>query len=205
LNQTDGPLPAFLHLLTLVTGFVDAVSVLKYGHVFVANMTGNVVFIGFALAGAPGISLGGSLVALAAFLLGAVFGGRLARRFGSQRGNLLAGPADAIVILAALGVSMGLQNSVARKLGIADLTTTVLTMTLTGIAADSSLAGGTNPRLARRITAVVTMLGGALAGAWIVLHASVPIALFAAATVVTIAGICAVVSGRKGPSWVRGA
>jgi uncharacterized membrane protein YoaK (UPF0700 family) len=224
LNQTNGPLPAFLHLLTLVTGFVDAVSVLKYGHVFVANMTGNVVFIGFALAGAPGISLGGSLVALAAFLLGAVFGGRLSRRFAAQRGNLLAvaaafkvplivvaavvsllWPAKAILILAALGVSMGLQNAVARKLGIADLTTTVLTMTLTGIAADSSFAGGTNPRLARRSTAVVTMLIGALAGAWIVLHASVPIALFSAAGIVTIAGICAVVSGRNGPSWVRSA
>jgi uncharacterized membrane protein YoaK (UPF0700 family) len=223
-NDPDGPLPLFLHLLTLVTGFVDAVSVLAYGHVFVANMTGNVVFIGFALAGAPGISLGGSVVALVAFLVGAAVGGRLGRRFASQRGDLLAvaaafkvplilvaafvsfaWPADAIVILAALGVSMGLQNAVARKLGIADLTTTVLTMTLTGIAADSSLAGGTNPRLARRIAAVITMLGGALAGAWIVLHAGVTPALVTAAAIVATAGLCAHVSGRNGPSWVRGA
>ena len=213
-----------MHLLTLATGFVDAVSVLKFGHVFVANMTGNVVFIGFALAGAPGISLGGSLVALAAFLFGAVFGGRLSRRFASHRANLLAvaaafkvplilaaaivsvlRPANAFAILAALGVSMGLQNAVARNLGIADVTTTVLTMTLTGIAADSSFAGGTNPRLARRITAVITMMAGAFLGGWIVLRASVGSALFTAATIVAIAGIAALVAGRKDPSWVRGA
>ena len=41
------------------------------GRVFVANMTSNIVFIGFAMARAPGYSLGGSLVALAAFLVGA--------------------------------------------------------------------------------------------------------------------------------------
>ena len=212
-----------MHLLTIVTGFVDAVSVLNYGHVFVANMTGNVVFIGFALAGAPGISLVGSLVALGAFLLGAVFGGRLGRRFASHRGNLLAvaaafkvpliliaavvsivRPTDAIAVLAALGISMGLQSAVARKVGIADVTTTVLTMTLTGMAADSSLAGGTNPRLARRLTTTVTMLAGAVLGASIVLHASVTSALFTAATLVAIVGIGALIWGRKLPSWAGG-
>lgn len=223
LNDSQGPLPSLLHLLTLVTGFVDAVSVLKYGHVFVANMTGNVVFIGFALAGAPGISLGGSLVALAAFLLGAVLGGRLGRRFASHRGNLLAvaaackvpllllaaivslvQPENAILILAALGISMGVQNAVARKLGIADVTTTVLTMTLTSIAADSSLAGGSNPRFARRLTAIATMLFGALLGAWCVLHGSVPISLFIATAIVATTGIGALVYGRSAPDWVRG-
>ena len=202
---------------------MDAVSVLKYGHVFVANMTGNVVFIGFALAGAPGISLGGSLVALAAFLVGAVFGGRLGRRFASNRGNLLAiaaalkvpliliaaivsavRPADAIVILAALGISMGIQNAVARKLGIVDVTTTVLTMTLTAIAADSSFAGGTNPRLARRITATIAMLAGAVLGAWIVLHASVTAALLGAAAIVAITGVSAIVLSTRDRSWVGG-
>jgi hypothetical protein len=33
--------------LTVVTGTVDAVSILSLGRVFVANMTGNVVFVGF--------------------------------------------------------------------------------------------------------------------------------------------------------------
>jgi hypothetical protein len=37
-------LPAMLLTLTVVTGVVDAASYLSLGHVFVANMTGNVVF-----------------------------------------------------------------------------------------------------------------------------------------------------------------
>ena len=49
-----GPLPALLLILTAVSGVVDAVSILSLGRVFVANMTGNVVFVGFAIAGAPG-------------------------------------------------------------------------------------------------------------------------------------------------------
>ena len=59
-----GPLPPLLIAMTLVTGLVDAFSYLVLGHVFVANMTGNVVFLAFALAGAPGFSILASLVAL---------------------------------------------------------------------------------------------------------------------------------------------
>ena len=70
-SPRHGPLPALLLVLTVATGVVDAVSILALGRVFIANMTGNVVFIGFALAGAPGFSLAASLLALAGFLLGA--------------------------------------------------------------------------------------------------------------------------------------
>src|SRR5262249_13137106 len=72
------PLPAALYALTFVTGVVDAVSFLAPGHVFTANMTGNVVFMAFAVAGAPGMSLARSGLALAAFLAGAAIGGRIA-------------------------------------------------------------------------------------------------------------------------------
>ena len=64
-----GPLPPLLLGLTLVTGLVDAFSYLVLGHVFVANMTGNVVFLGFALVGAPGFSIGASAVALVGYSL----------------------------------------------------------------------------------------------------------------------------------------
>src|ERR1700749_4386690 len=77
-----GPLSEMLLALTLVTGLVDAVSILALGRVFVANMTGNVVFAGFALAGAPGFSLGASLFALAGFLVGAYLGGRMTAKVG---------------------------------------------------------------------------------------------------------------------------
>ena len=66
-----------LFVLTVVTGLVDAVSYLKLEHVFVANMTGNVVFLGFAVAGVQDFSIAASLVAIAAFLVGAVAGGKL--------------------------------------------------------------------------------------------------------------------------------
>jgi uncharacterized membrane protein YoaK (UPF0700 family) len=64
--------------MSVVTGIVDAVSFLALGRVFTANMTGNVVLLGFAIAGAPGLSISRSVVALLAFLSGAVLGGRVA-------------------------------------------------------------------------------------------------------------------------------
>ena len=76
-------------VLTVLTGVVDAVSILSLGRVFVANMTGNVVFVGFALAGASGFSLSASLSALAGFLAGAAAGGAAAERLAAHRGRLL--------------------------------------------------------------------------------------------------------------------
>ena len=84
-----GPLPVLLLMLSVVTGLVDAVSYLALGHVFVANMTGNIVLLGFALAGAPGLSVPASLAALAAFLLGALAGGRIGMRLHDHRGRHL--------------------------------------------------------------------------------------------------------------------
>src|SRR5277367_1618482 len=89
-DDRHGPLPALLLVLTMVTGLVDSVSYLKLGHVFVANMTGNVVFLGFAVADAQDFSIPASLVAIAAFLAGALAGGRLASSLGQHRGRLLA-------------------------------------------------------------------------------------------------------------------
>jgi len=89
-DPRNGPLPLLLILLTIVTGLVDAVSYLALGHVFVANMTGNVVFLGFAVADAEDFSVPASLTAIAAFLFGALAGGRLAGWYGTHRGRLFA-------------------------------------------------------------------------------------------------------------------
>src|SRR6476659_2261234 len=89
-DPVHGPLPALMLALTVLTGVVDAVSILSLGRVFVANMTGNVVFVGFALAGASGFSLSASLSALAGFLAGAALGGAVTERLGAHRGRLLA-------------------------------------------------------------------------------------------------------------------
>lgn len=180
--RDDRRLLSALALLTFATGLVDAASVLGLGHVFTANMTGNVVFLGFSLVGAGRVATVDCLAALGAFLIGALVGGRLgARRVPFRTAiaieTVLLVSAAAIAgatrdpgwarlpVIALLGSSMGIQNASVRRLGVADMTTTVLTLTLTGLAADSSLAGGTNPRLVRRLSAVALMLTGGLAGA----------------------------------------
>ena len=196
-DSKDGPLPPLLVAVTFTTGLVDAFSFLELGRVFVANMTGNVVFIAFALAGVSGFSIAPSLIALGSFVLGSLAGGLLGSHIGSQRGRLLGtctgieasclGVAVILAVLAGnpmpadygyptivvLGISMGLQNAVARKLAVPDLTTTVLTLTLTGIVADSHLAGGTGSRAGRRLIAVLAMFAGAFVGVVSILHTSV--------------------------------
>ena len=92
-----------LQAMTFTTGIVDAASFLALGHVFSANMTGNVVFLGFGLAGAPGLSVPGSLVALVCFAAGAAAGGRI-----SVARSARAFAAEAIVLLAAAGLALGL-------------------------------------------------------------------------------------------------
>jgi len=197
-NSADGPLPRLLLALTLVTGLVDATSYLKLGHVFVANMTGNVVFLGFGIAGAGGISVWASLTAIASFLVGGVTGGRIGARWPSDRARHLTaatstelllvaaalvvaafsthhvGTASRYAIIVLLAVAMGIQNAAARKLAVPDLTTTVLTMTLTGLAADSALAGGSGSKLGRRALSVAAMLLGALVGGLLVLKVDNP-------------------------------
>ncbi|MFD8595133.1 YoaK family protein [Kitasatospora sp. NPDC059646] len=193
------PLALALFGLTLASGLIDAVSYLGLGHVFTANMTGNVVVIAFALAGAPGFSVAGSVTSLGAFLIGAAVAGRFTTgRHGRLRTALALeavlhtaaaavvfartadGPARyAVITLGAL--AMGIRNATVRGLGVPDLTTTVLTLTLTGLAADSRLAGGAAPRQRRRILAVATMLAGALPGAVLVLHGQLAWALLAGA------------------------
>jgi len=182
----------------VVTGLVDAMSYLKLGHVFVANMTGNVVFLGFGIAGAGGISIWPSLTALGSFLVGGVAGGRIGARWSNDRGRHLTATTATELLLVACGlvvaafsthhigtgsryamivllaVAMGVQNATARKLAVPDLTTTVLTMTLTGVAADSALAGGRGSKLARRALSVAAMLVGALIGGALVLKVDNP-------------------------------
>src|SRR3954454_19551048 len=89
-DPAHGPLPALMLVLTLLTGVVDAVSILSLGRVFAANMTGNVVFVGFAIAGASGFARAGSFSALGGFLVGASVAGAPAWRLGAHRARLLA-------------------------------------------------------------------------------------------------------------------
>jgi uncharacterized membrane protein YoaK (UPF0700 family) len=195
--------------MTAVTGMVDAVSFLSLGHVFTANMTGNVVFLAFAGAGVSELSVPRSFTALLGFLLGAVLGGRIMARatgesqirlalvsFGVEIAFLLAATFSAIgysasysprplqlyALIALTAVAMGTRNAAARKLAVPDLTTTVLTLTITGLAADSFLAHGNSPRWQRRLAAVLAMFVGAAMGAILLRHSVFAVLALAVAT-----------------------
>lgn len=190
-------LPWLLLLLSVTTGLVDAISVLGLGKVFTANMTGNVVFLGFAIAGTPGFHVAPYLVALLSFMVGALVGGRAGQ---AHRGRPLrrwlivaAGieasllwiaayvavgfdiadqspTPDFYAIIALTALAMGFRNATIRQLKVPDLTTTVLTLTLTGLAADSGWAGGANPNWGRRTAGVVAIFVGAAIGAAMVIR-----------------------------------
>ncbi len=209
-EPTDPRVPLLL-LLSVTTGLVDAASVLGLGKVFTANMTGNVVFLGFAASGAPGFRILPFVAALASFMIGALVGGRTGKIHagGSDRRWLLTSavvettllwaaaflalgfdiatqsPAARLYLIIGLtGVAMGYRNATIRQLKVADLTTTVLTLTLTGISADSRIAGGTGTNWARRVGAVIAILAGAALGAGLLVHIGLYAPLALAGTVV---------------------
>jgi uncharacterized membrane protein YoaK (UPF0700 family) len=257
-DRRFGPLPALLLTLTAVTGVVDAVSILSLGRVFVANMTGNVVFAAFAITGAPGFSLSASLFALAGFLAGAAGGGALINRVGADRAVLLragvlcelvliagalalaaassgaaashgtmditspafgAGVTDGVALL--LAIALGIQNAVARKLAVPDLTTTVLTMTITGLGADlralttrggggAARGGGSGANagrraawaaLRRRLLAIAAMVTGAMVAAWLVLDVSAVAALSLATTLMALTAAAAAYAATRDGAW----
>jgi len=214
--STEKVVPYALLGMTVVTGLVDAVSFLSLGHVFTANMTGNIVFLAFATAHVSGLSIGRSLTALLAFLVGAILGGRVMARAGANsqirfaaqafllevaflfaasfcgigyRGDLQEHSFRPFALIALTALAMGTRTAAVRKLAIPDLTTTVLTLTITGIGADSSLAKGNKPRLARRVAVVAAMFLGAALGA-VVIHYSISAALWLATA---ISAVCSVV------------
>jgi uncharacterized membrane protein YoaK (UPF0700 family) len=226
-DSKHGPLPPLLLGLTFVTGLVDAFSYLLLGHVFVANMTGNVVFLGFAFAGANGFSIPASLAALSSFVFGAVIAGKAGSRLGAHRGRLLGAMTSlealllgAAAVVAAvsgdpvaagyryplillLGVAMGIQNATARKLAVPDMTTTVLTLTITGVAADSAIAGGAGSAAGRRLIAITAMLTGALAGAVLTLHVHLVAPLVIALIVTSLVALFSWRAGATDPAWVH--
>jgi uncharacterized membrane protein YoaK (UPF0700 family) len=209
-NQAAEKLAPYILLgLTVVTGLVDAVSYLSLGRVFTANMTGNIVLLAFATARVPGLSITRSLAALVSFLSGAMLGGRIMApasgeshfRFAARAlllenvvliaasvcaigytGHVVESSAQPLALIALTALAMGTRNAAVRKLAIPDLTTTVMTLTITGIAADSPLANGNNLRLGRRIASVVALLSGAVLGA-VVIRYSIAAALGCAAAI----------------------
>ncbi|WP_460358506.1 YoaK family protein [Mycobacterium sp. ZZG] len=202
-----------LLLLTFTTGLIDAVSVLVLGHVFVANMTGNVIFLGFWFVPHSGVDLTAAIVAFVGFVLGTIIGGRLSRHLDADVRMWLttalglevvllallailagAGVLDyrddtKLILIAGLAVTFGCQNATARQFGIQELSTTVLTSTIVGLGFDSRLAGGTGEGEKLRYGVVATMCAGAVVGATLTRFTVAAIIGLAAAIVAVSAAI----------------
>jgi uncharacterized membrane protein YoaK (UPF0700 family) len=210
-----------LLLLTFATGLVDAIGVLVLGHIFVANMTGNIIFLGFWFVPGSGIDLTAAIVAFVGFLTGTVIGGRLARHLGERSRrwlttalgieivmlialSILAGTGAVsyhndtkLILIAGLAITFGMQNATARQFGVQELSTTVLTSTVVGIGVDSRLAGGTGEREKLRYSVIFTLCMGAIVGATMSRYTVAPVIALAAA-VVTIS----VLIFRFGPNRI---
>lgn len=184
------PLTLTLLALTFSTGTVDAVSYLSLGQVFTANMTGNIVLLGFGIARAGGLPVLAPVISTAAFAAGSGFGGILARRIGGRHpvhvasalgletlalgiatiiaavAHPHAGQVPGYAMIACMAMGMGIRNATVRHIGVPDMTTTVLTTTLTGLAADARILGGPGKGgSARRFAAIAAMVVGAVCGA----------------------------------------
>ncbi|WP_228373313.1 YoaK family protein [Demequina silvatica] len=205
--------PASSHLglmlaLTFSTGIIDAVGYLGLDRVFTGNMTGNVVILGMGLAGDTGLPVVGPLIALAGFMGGAAAGGRVLRGAADEwtpRHSVLFGAVGLVIALSAvpasvvdepgealqyaitlaLGAAMGCQAAAARHIAVKDVTTVVVTSTITGLASDSVLGKGGGQPWKRRAGAIVLIGLGALVGALLLkLHIGAGMALSAVITLV---------------------
>ena len=187
------PLIVGIYLITCICGMLDAACYLGMGQVFAEVMTGNLVFLAFSIGA---YHTGQSLpvlpyfVALGAFAIGSLVGGRLVRLpapWGSHRiafavewaalvaavaATLIVHPqynGDArFVVIGILAFGMGVQNAAVRRWGVPDLATNVMTLTMTGLIADTRLGGGDNHHAGRRSTSIGIFVASALFGAFLV-------------------------------------
>lgn len=177
----------FVLLLTLSTGTVDAVSYFSLDHVFTANMSGNMALLGIGLATDMG-DVAGNVYAFVGFIVGSVAAARFLRghtgsfdrklvdalcfELGLLVGlTVLVAAVDVYVhdlwrfaVCGILAAAMGVQTGIARHLAVADVNTTVATMTLHDLSAASRIAGGTSTRWRRRTAVVVALIVGAAIG-----------------------------------------
>ena len=207
-----------LYLITAVCGFVDAACFLSMGGVFAEIMTGNLLFLCFAIGtGQPILGVTKYLLVIAAFLLGALAGGRLLRGpLAEQRIGFAVEWAFLVIALALtailqpreaglerdvvtslLAFAMGMQNALVRRHGVPDLATNVMTLTATALVSDSAVAGGHNKNWRRRSVSIAIFLVSGTAGAALTtwLGPWAPLAVSVALLTVALTGLIV----RDGP------
>jgi uncharacterized membrane protein YoaK (UPF0700 family) len=204
--------------LTFVTGIVDAVSFLALGQVFVAMQTGNVIFLGLGIAGAPNTHVAGPLIAIVCFVAAGAVAATFARRAAEDEVVLgraivieipmlaaaavlaaLAAPSpgewSAYVLIAIASAAMGARTTLARAVGGPNLATTVLNLTVTMFAAHVPLATASSADIAQRAAAFAAIAAGAVSGALLV-KTSVALALGVAAALTCAAGVAHLATRR---------
>ncbi|WP_309070917.1 YoaK family protein [Arthrobacter sp.] len=196
-----------LMALTFGTGIVDAIGYLALDHVFIGNMTGNVVILGMAIVGAENLPVLGPLAAMLCFSAGAAITGLILKRkpaMWSGTVTLLLLFAGLILISVGLlaflsqdqpdsttqlimsslaAAAMGAQAYVARKLAVREMTTVVVTSTLTALAGEAFFHRGMKGLLNRRIAAILAILLGAAMGAFLI-KISIGLAMSASGTII---------------------
>lgn len=210
--------------LTLSTGVIDAVGYLGLDRVFTGNMTGNVVILGMALISGTGLPILGPVLALAGFMAGAAIAGRVLRdtkaawsarttaMFLTVGAVLIAAiivvvawadPPHAVLlsVTASLGLAMGTQAATARNIAVKDVTTVVVTSTITGLAADALLGDRGVKLWKRRVAAIVLIGSGAALGAAL-LQIDIAVGMAASAlitvTVAILGHLSTIPSGQSG-------
>lgn len=193
--------------LTFVTGALDAVGYLGLDRIFTGNMTGNIVILGMGVAAEDDLPVAGPVLALGSYVAGAALVGRILRRHSRAwppvvtkillvSAGILTAVGVAMVIWNINGASpagiacagtiamlMGAQAATARALAVTDMTTVVVTSTITAYASETLFMPGWAWLKHRRLWAVVAIFAGALAGALMMkIHISFPVFTAAAAT-----------------------
>ncbi|MHC1563337.1 YoaK family protein [Actinomycetospora sp. C-140] len=225
-DEKDGPLPALLLGFTALAGVVDATSILALDHVFVAAITGNIVFLGLGVAGASGFSIVSPAVAVGGFVVGAIVAGRVCRRPGGHhRGRavrdvavfktVLAVPVTVVVVLAAeplhpavrlavtvlLAASMGGQLALIRYLKVPDLLTAMVTLTTIGMLTERG-AEHHDPLVLRRGLAIAAFVVGVVAGGLLARLVAPGAALALGLLIILAVGVGSHTVSRAEQPWV---
>lgn len=223
-DDRDGPLPALLVGFTMLGGVVDAVSILSLDHVFVATITGNVVFIGLGLVGAGGFSVVSPVVAVAGFLVGVIAGAPLCRRSGGHRGRAvrnvaawkatLAVPVNIIVVFATeplhpgvrltitvlLAASMGAQLTLIRYIRVPDLVTVLITLTMIGVITERG-RDRHDPVRYRRTLSILAFAVGVVSGGALAQYVFPGVALLLGLVIILVVGVISHLVSRDEASW----
>lgn len=223
-DDRDGPLPAMLVAFTMLAGVVDATSILVLDNVFVATITGNIVFLGLGLAGEHGFSVLSVGVALGGFVVGVLAGAPICRRSGGHRGRalcnvavfktVLAVPVTIVVVIAAeplhtgvrltatalLAASMGAQLTLIRYLKVPDMLTAVMTLTTIGVITEHG-GGRRNPVLLRRGLSLLAFAVGVIAGGLLVRLVSAGAALALGLAIILAVGLASHLVSRDETAW----